>query len=459
MEDLEQIMRKIHVLFAKCEPYGDEKANRIIVPKKDLFRLLEQLNYAVMQMMDQYEATVESRDRGLAEYQRKGSRIIEEAQHGAEDIYAASLVYTDNMVYKLQDLLADTGKNLKEEYMRLSKRLDEQARVLEANQQEVKEQLQAMIQGEKYLNIIYRENLRLRRIEAAKQEELEEEEYEEYYEEDYEGEDFDEEDYESEDFNEGDYEGDDFADEDFDENDDEADAKNWEQEAGTEESAQGQNQISESGSSLTAAKRIKAENKKTAGKRAEEQSAAVRKTEGQNAAGKRANEQSAATKRIEGQNAVRGTEEQYTAATRTEEQDAAAGKTEKADAAEEKSGAKKNKVARKPVPKKRPRRVLDLEAEWEQEQNNKPIRKIGSALYEDVGQSYDPPPKKVSYEIKVNQAYFDQVESSEQLDAEYYQWMEKGGGSTEDQPEEPVQKEEKKREKKKHRLFRREKSK
>lgn len=428
MEDLEQIMRKIHVLFAKCEPYGDEKANRIIVPKKDLFRLLEQLNYAVMQMMDQYEATVESRDRGLAEYQRKGSRIIEEAQHGAEDIYAASLVYTDNMVYKLQDVLADTGKNLKEEYMRLSKRLDEQARVLEANQQEVKEQLQAMIQGEKYLNIIYRENLRLRRIEAAKQEELEEEEYEEYYEEDYEREDFDE-DYEREDFNEGDYEGDDFADEDFDENDDEADAKNWEQEAGTEESAQGQNQISESGSSSTAAKRIKAENKKTAGKRAEEQSAAA--------------------KRIEGQNAVKG----------TEEQDAAARKTEKADAAEEKSGAKKNKAARKPVPKKRPRRVLDLEAEWEQEQNNKPIRKIGSALYEDVGQSYDPPPKKVSYEIKVNQAYFDQVESSEQLDAEYYQWMEKGGGSTEDQPEEPVQKEEKKREKKKHRLFRREKSK
>ena len=37
MEDLEQIMRRIHVLFAKCEPYGDEKENTIIVPKKEVF--------------------------------------------------------------------------------------------------------------------------------------------------------------------------------------------------------------------------------------------------------------------------------------------------------------------------------------------------------------------------------------------------------------------------------------
>lgn len=53
------------------------------------------------------------------------------------------------------------------------------------------------------------------------------------------------------------------------------------------------------------------------------------------------------------------------------------------------------------------------------------MRKIGTALYEDVGQSYDSPVKKVSYEVRVNQAYFDQLgESAADLDAEYYQWKE-----------------------------------
>ena len=68
--------------------------------------------------------------------------------------------------------------------------------------------------------------------------------------------------------------------------------------------------------------------------------------------------------------------------------------------------------------------VPDLEAEWAKEEQ-RPVRKIGTAIYEDVGQPYEEPVKRVSYEIKVNQAYFDQLgEGNVDLDAEYYQWKE-----------------------------------
>ena len=101
--------------------------------------------------------------------------------------------------------------------------------------------------------------------------------------------------------------------------------------------------------------------------------------------------------------------------------------------------------------RKRPARVLpDLETEWEEETEQKKVRHIGAAVYQDVGQSYEPPVKKVSYEVRVNQAYFDQLEGAVDLDAEYYQWKEEqeaaqnGESVVPKEPEETSKKPEKK---------------
>lgn len=363
MEDLEQIMRKIHVLFAKCEPYGEEKENKIIVSKKEVFRLLEQLNYAVVELMDRYEGTAESRERGLGDYRRKGDKIIEEAQSGAEDVYAASLIYTDNMIYELEDVLAEARENLKSEYARMEKRLDEQARILTTNQEEIKEQLQAMSQGDKYLNIIYRENLRLHRIEAAKKaadaREPEEEDWEE-------------------DFDEGADEPEDMEEEN--DSEDASDELSGEQ----QDDASGRNAGPERGNGER-----KANGQKDAG---------INNSEGKMTAGQKAGEK----------------------------------KTD--------SGKLSGKKSGKSAAKRKPQRTIDLEAEWEEEQENRPVRKIGTALYQEVGQSYDPPVKKVSYEVKVNQAYFDQLgEGNIDLDAEYYQWKEEQEGKSADKTSEEAQ--------------------
>lgn len=361
MEELEQIMRRIHVLFAKCEPYGNESDGKIIVPKKELFRLLEKLSYAVIRMMDAYEGTAESRERGLASYQREGEKIKTAAQEGADDVYAASLIYVDNMLEELHDVVADAKEELWEQYARTAGRLDAHARALSEDQEEIKQQLTAMAQGGKYLKIIEHENKRLQKMKEERAR-TGEDAYGDDLEDDW----------------------DEYGEEEEDEGDEAEDTQ--EEGDGDEASADG-----ESGE----------ENKKAAGG----DSGEPETDSGETAA---ETENTAADAAVPVKTGEGGDKP-------------ASGK--KPQKAKGKQGGKYGRKQKRPA-SRHARMVPDLEEEWAKEEQ-RPVRKIGTAIYEDVGQPYDEPVKRVSYEVKVNQAYFDQLgEGNVDLDAEYYQWKE-----------------------------------
>ena len=395
MEDLEQIMRRIHVLFAKCEPYGDEKENTIIVPKKEVFRLLEQLNYAVIALLDRYEGTEESRERGLSEYRRCGEKMMEQAQAGAEDVYAASLIYTDNMLEELEDVVAEAKESLWGEYARVADWLDGQTRLLTENQEEIKRQLRAMAQGEKYLRLIYRENARLRRL--AQEEFEDESEEDEELEEDY-GDESRKED-EPEDSGEEELE-EDYGDESRKEDEPEdSGEEELEEDSGAESRKEDEPEDSREDESR-AASALQKESGRGRNVREKQGGAPERSAADAGGNGKKA--------KVSGGGPGNSGSK--------------SGAGRNAEKKKQPGGAKSGKKRRPAV--KHPRMSPDLETEWAEEEN-RPVRKIGTALYEDVGQSYDSPVKKVSYEVRVNQAYFDQLgESAADLDAEYYQWKE-----------------------------------
>lgn len=395
MEDLEQIMRRIHVLFAKCEPYGDEKENTIIVPKKEVFRLLEQLNYAVIALLDRYEGTEESRERGLSEYRRCGEKMMEQAQAGAEDVYAASLIYTDNMLEELEDVVAEAKESLWGEYARVADWLDGQTRLLTENQEEIKRQLRAMAQGEKYLRLIYRENARLRRL--AQEEFEDESEEDEELEEDY-GDESRKED-EPEDSGEEELEedsGDEFRKED-------------------EPEDFGEEELGED-SGDESRKEDEPEDSR------EDESRAASALQKESGRGRNVREKQGGTPECSAADAGGNGKKAKVSGGGPGNSGSKSGAGRNAEKKKQPGGAKSGKKRRPAV--KHPRMSPDLETEWAEEEN-RPVRKIGTALYEDVGQSYDSPVKKVSYEVRVNQAYFDQLgESAADLDAEYYQWKE-----------------------------------
>lgn len=173
-DKLELIMKNIHLLLANCEAYGGSK-DKVIVSKRSLFDLLQELNYAVSEMMDEYEATTLSRELAERRAEEKRSKIIKEANESAEDVYAASMLYTDRMLIDLCSVIQKANHDLKKEYDSLASKIEDQVNLIHENQSEIREQLQNMTQSRKYIDIIegYNEKIRKKREEAL----LEEEEF------------------------------------------------------------------------------------------------------------------------------------------------------------------------------------------------------------------------------------------------------------------------------------------
>lgn len=152
-EKLEQTMKKIHIYLANCKEsaYSSEE---LIVSKKRIFSLLEDLNYAVYEVMEEYEATVAARDRGLAMVERQAADIKEDAMHRAEEVYASSLLYTQEAIAEMQNALEYTFEKTKREYEMLMQGYQEKIMYLEQDSQEIVSQLSAMADAKTYLHIV-----------------------------------------------------------------------------------------------------------------------------------------------------------------------------------------------------------------------------------------------------------------------------------------------------------------
>lgn len=67
----------------------------MIVDKKQMSDLLARLSASIYMLMDEYELTQQSRDAADREARKRGEEIVWDASRKAEDVYAASVLYTD----------------------------------------------------------------------------------------------------------------------------------------------------------------------------------------------------------------------------------------------------------------------------------------------------------------------------------------------------------------------------
>lgn len=169
-DSIENVMKNIHLLFAKCQPAAGEE-DMIAVPKSKVFALLEELNYAVYDVMEQYSANRNKSDMELKRKRDEGERIIREASDSAEDIYAASIVYTDRMLADVKGIIETAKMDLYKEYESFAAMLDEQLKLVGEDQNELRDQLVRMAHSRKYLRLIDELN-----AEEKRREELEAEE-------------------------------------------------------------------------------------------------------------------------------------------------------------------------------------------------------------------------------------------------------------------------------------------
>ena len=175
-EDVEEILKKIHIMFAKCEAL-EGTPDRVIVSKQEMFVLLEELNKAIYGVLDRYEATTRSREMALLEQNRKAAQIEADAHAKADDVQASACLYTDGVLGKVKDMLEDTKKNLKHQLIELMAAIEGEQATLDDNKENVRDELAQYQDGKTYLELL--EKMREAQRKKASNDEEEEEQEEE----------------------------------------------------------------------------------------------------------------------------------------------------------------------------------------------------------------------------------------------------------------------------------------
>jgi len=156
-EDLERIMKRIFLLVSNCKESEYSKED-IIVPKARLFALLEELNYAVYDMMEKYEATAASRDRAMADQEHKMAQVKEDAERRAEDTYAASLLCARDMLLEMQRVTEKMCQGIRKEYDIAMKDCEDRLKFIHENEESTVDQIRSMTESKKYLRLIEQQN-------------------------------------------------------------------------------------------------------------------------------------------------------------------------------------------------------------------------------------------------------------------------------------------------------------
>ena len=149
----EKVLRSLHVLLSKSEPYPGAEG-KVIIEKQQVIDLLSDLNQCIYDIMEEYELTKQSRDRAEREFRKQGDQILWDASRKAEDVYAASVMYMDGALNRIQEIMKQAEDSMVSTCQDMEKQLKEQRVIVKTNQSELKTQLQEFVDTEKYLKLI-----------------------------------------------------------------------------------------------------------------------------------------------------------------------------------------------------------------------------------------------------------------------------------------------------------------
>jgi len=150
---VEEICKRIHILFAKGETYQNSP-DLVILSKTEMFQLLEELNEAMYEVLDQYEASTRAKEKAKIETEREAAEIISKARLGAEDVQAVSFAYTDTMLDELNKMIEKTKQQIREEYLEFLAAMDEKQESLKDDRTKIQDQLAELHDSDSYMSLL-----------------------------------------------------------------------------------------------------------------------------------------------------------------------------------------------------------------------------------------------------------------------------------------------------------------
>ena len=149
----EKVLRELHVLFSKAPAYEGSKVN-VVIDKNIVINKLRDLRECMYAMREEYELTVESREKANREVQRENEEFILSATKQAQDIYAAAIMYSDRSLEDLIDAVRDLQERMDGAYHAIEEKIKDELHQAKANQLNLKSQLEGLLDTELYLNLI-----------------------------------------------------------------------------------------------------------------------------------------------------------------------------------------------------------------------------------------------------------------------------------------------------------------
>ena len=150
---LERILKDMHVMLAKS-PTVTGRPDHVILNRQEFILLLDRLSASVYEMMEVYEQTRQSRQAAERAAQRRGEEILSNASADAEDIYAASYVYTEDTIGRIRSLMDQTNDEMDDLFRKFKRELREQRDMLKVHESQLQAQLADLSDTKKYLNVI-----------------------------------------------------------------------------------------------------------------------------------------------------------------------------------------------------------------------------------------------------------------------------------------------------------------
>ena len=152
-DKMERILKQIHVALAEGEKIPGE-SDKVIVDRNQVFSILEQLNLAMNEMMDEYEMTSQARELAQRRSEKKGEEMLARVTRQADDVYAASLIYTDEALAGIQRLMNDALASSRRIWAQVTEDIEKEQRRVREDQMELREQLQDFKDSDKYITML-----------------------------------------------------------------------------------------------------------------------------------------------------------------------------------------------------------------------------------------------------------------------------------------------------------------
>jgi len=181
----EMIIERMNNLINEA-PFAFFSTDKVTVDKEEMLRLLDSLSDAVATEMKVYREVNDKKARIINEARMEAEEIRYEAEQSAsrirvtkrrsdevfpykedemaeeelivlrnaDDIYGASLIYTDEMLTEVDHLINDAYANIENEYQRMQESLKKKMDEVSRNKTEILEDLISLSKNDRYSQIL-----------------------------------------------------------------------------------------------------------------------------------------------------------------------------------------------------------------------------------------------------------------------------------------------------------------